>query len=488
MSHYDYDLVVIGAGAAGLTAAGIGTNLGVKTLLIERARLGGDCTWTGCVPSKTLLHAAHVAHTMRTAGASGLSTVSPEVDFGKVMRQVRQTRQEIYEDADAPEVFERMGVEVARGDARFEDPHTIVIDGEAGARRLTGRFFIVATGGRASAPPISGLHGVPYLTNENLFELEAQPSRLAILGGGPIGTEMAQAFRRLGSEVVVVEQGERILSHDDPELSNMLLDVLKGEGIEYRFGAEVKEVARWGEGVELRVEGGAGVRASHLLVAAGRSPNVEGLNLEAAGVAYGEKGIEVDEHCRTSQGHIYAVGDVTGRYQFTHMSEHMAKVAATNALLKLPSKVDTDHVPWVTYTSPELAHVGATEQQLQEKGTSYETYRFPYSRLDRAITEHETVGLIKVHARGLDGKIYGASVLGARAGELITSYAIAARNGVTLRNLADTVIPYPTYGLGVRRAADQWYAQKQSPTLIKLLQKVFGYQGDVPEVEEGRVV
>ncbi len=487
-SPYEYDLVVIGAGAAGLTAAGIGANLGVKTIMIERDKLGGDCTWTGCVPSKTLLHAASVAHTMRTAGHIGIESVVPKVDFGKVMETLRATRQEIYEDADAPENFEKMGVEVAMGDARFEDAHTLVIDSAAGARRITGRYFIIAAGSRASTPPIDGLRETPYLTNENLFDLDTLPTRLAIIGGGPIGTEMAQAFRRLGSEVVVIEKGDRILGHDDAELAAMLLDALKGEGVTYHFGASATRVDATAEGVVVTLDAGAPVNASHLLVAVGRQPNTEGLNLDSAGVSFDKKGITVDEHCRTSQHHIFAVGDVTGRFQFTHMSEHMGKIAAMNALLKLPSKIDTDHVPWVTYTQPELAHVGATEQQLNKKGTSFETYRFPYARLDRAVTEHAATGLIKVHARGLDGKIYGASVLGERGGELISSYALAMRNGVTLRNIADTILPYPTYGLGVRRAADQWYAQKQSPTLIKLLQTVFGYRGDVPDIEEGRIV
>ncbi len=488
MSSYDYDLVVIGAGAAGLTAAGIGANFGVKTLLIEREKLGGDCTWTGCIPSKTLIHAASVAHTVATAHTLGIGAAPPEVDFAKVMEHVRATRQQVYEEADAPEIYEKMGIEVAHGDARFEDPHTLVIDGADGARRVTGRYFIVAAGSRATVPPIDGLREVPYLTNENVFELEARPDHLAIVGGGPIGTELAQAFRRLGSEVTVIEQGDGILSHDDPELSAMLLEYLKGEGITYRLGASLENVAQEDGEIVLTLDTGKPVRASHVLMATGRRPNTEGLNLDAAGVSFDEKGITVDGHCRTSAHHVFAVGDVTGRYQFTHMSDHMGRIAAMNALLKLPTKMDTDNVPWVTYTHPELAHVGATAEQLEKDGTSFETYRFPYTKLDRALTDDATTGLIKVHARGLDGKIYGASVLGARAGELISSYALAMRNGVTLRNIADTILPYPAYGLGVRRAADQWYAQKQSPTLVKLLQAVFGYRGDVPESDPDRIV
>lgn len=487
MARYDYDLIVLGGGAAGLTASGIGANLGARTLMVERHRLGGDCTWTGCVPSKSLLHAAQVAHTLQTADRAGLPPSDAPVDFARVMGVLRATRQHIYADADAPERFEAMGVEVAFGDARFADPHTVVIEGET-TRRVTGRHFVIATGARPAVPPLDGLDRVPYLTTETLFDLDRLPSRLAILGGGPVGTEMAQAFRRLGSAVTVIERAERILSHDDPELAERLQGVLAGEGVEYRLGTTAERVSATAEGVRIALSDGSTVEASHLLVALGRTPNVEGLGLDAAGVAVTERGITVDGRCRTSQRHLYAAGDVTGRYQFTHMSEHMAKTAAMNALLKFPSKLDTRHVPWATYTSPELAHVGATAAQLEAAGTRFETYRFPYSRLDRALTDLDATGLIKIHARRLDGKIYGASILGARAGDLIGTCAVAMRNGVTLRRLSDTIFPYPSYGLGVRRAADQWYAQKQSPRLVRLVQKLFGYRGEVPEIEEGRIV
>ena len=308
------------------------------------------------------------------------------------------------------------------------------------------------------------------------------------MGAGPIGSEMAQAMQRLGSRVKVIDQADRILTNDDPELTEMLHEVLKKEGVEYYLEADVKRlsesdgrkrVAIEHRGEKLQIEGDA------LLMATGRRANTDRLNLEAAGVQYASgRGIEVDDRCKTNVGHIYACGDITGRYQFTHMSEHMAKVAATNALLKVPMKIDHDHVPWCTYTDPELGHVGATEQQLQERGIDYEVYRFPYKKVDRAVTESVTTGMIKVFAKKWNGKIYGVNVLGVSAGEVISEYALAMKNGVTLRNMADTIHPYPTYGLGARRAADQWYVRSQSEWQVKLIKKLFGYRGEVPDLSD----
>ncbi|GIV57924.1 MAG: mercuric reductase [Rhodothermaceae bacterium] len=487
---YDYDLIVIGGGAAGLTASGLGAILGARTLMIERDRLGGDCTWHGCVPSKTLLKTAQVAHYIRHAGHYGLTDQPLEVDFARVMQRLRSLRQAIYEEADAPERYERLGVDVRHGAARFLDPHTLEIDRTDETDRVTGRYILIATGARAAVPPLPGLDTVPYLTNETLFDLDRLPGHLAVVGAGPIGTEMAQAFRRLGSEVTVIDMAPRILTNDDEELAALLLGALEQEGIRFVLDAGVQEVRRDGDGLVLVVEQRGtrrAIRADALLVATGRRPNLDGLNLDAAGVEHTRQGITVDERGRTSQRHIYAAGDVTGRFQFTHMSEHMAKVAVTNALLKVPMSFDTKHVPWVTYTDPELAHVGATEAHLQEAGTRYEVFRFPYDRIDRAITDSETTGLIKVFARPR-GKILGVSILGARAGELIGEFALAQRNGISLRRIADTIHPYPTYGLGVRRAADQWYVRRQMPGLMRLVKKLFGYRGTVHTFDRDEVV
>jgi len=495
---YDYDVLVLGGGAAGLTAAGVAVNLGASAAMVEHDRLGGDCTWTGCIPSKTLLKAAEVAHQAASASLYGLADTPIPVDFSALMRHVRGVREHVYADADAPPIFEAMGVAVRHGRARFVDAHSVEIEGEGGeVERVSGRYVVIATGGRPAVPPVPGLSGVPFLTTETLFEIEDQPARLGVLGGGPIGVEMAQAFRRLGSEVTVLDRGPRILGKDDPDLAGYLQEQLEGEGVRFLFGAEVERVERdpsigsgqAGDRIVIAVKGVSDrIVVDALLVAAGRRPNVEGLGLDAAGVVYTPKGVTVDAHGRTSVKHVYAVGDVTGQFAFTHMSEHTAKVAVTHALLRLPMKVDAAHLPWVTYTDPELAHVGATAASLEEAGTAFETYRFPYDRLDRAITEGAAVGEVRVYATTWRGKVLGATVLGSRAGELIGELALAMRHGISLRQISDTIHPYPTYGLGVRRAADQWYARRQSARLTRLVQRVFGYRGPAHGHKPGRIV
>lgn len=459
----EYDLVVIGGGAAGLTSSGIGASLGAKTLMVESHRLGGDCTWTGCIPSKALLH-------LSNPGAGDGLRVDPYA-------RMREIREEVYHDADRPEIFERMGVEVAFGKASFVDKHTLKIVSDSGERVVSGKKIIIATGGRAAVPPIPGLDSVPYLTNETLFELTETPRHLVIIGAGPIGIEMAQAFRNLGAEVCVIDMAPRILPRDHEDLTRRLTTHLEGQGIRFYLGNGIDSV---GGMVDVRLKDGTIISGSHLLIATGRRPNIESLNLDAAGVAYTPKGIGIDGSCRTNVPHIFAIGDVTGRFAFTHMSEHTAKVAVLTALLRFPMKTTPELTPWVTYTSPELAHVGATETGLKERGVRYSTYRFPYSKIDRAVADESTLGEIRIYARKRDGKIYGADILGERAGDLIGYYAMAMKNGLTLRNIADTIFPYPTYGLGARRAADQWYIQAQSPALIAWVRRIFGYRGPLP--------
>ncbi|MDZ4701293.1 MAG: FAD-dependent oxidoreductase [Rhodothermales bacterium] len=488
---YTYDVIVIGGGAAGLTASGIAANFGAKTMMIERHRLGGDCTWTGCVPSKAILKAAKVAHYIREAAAYGIVEQPLEVDFAKVIGRVRHIREEVYQDADSPEIYEKMGIDVRSGQASFVDAHTIELAHEGTSERFSGRFIVIAAGASAFVPPIEGLQDVPYLTNESLFEINELPKRLAIVGGGPIGTEMSQAFARLGSQVTVIDQGPVIMSKDDPELAGMLQQHLQNEGVRYVMNAGVKRVYRQNGHIAIEAEVGGRsttIEADALLMATGRAANVAGLNLEAADVKYTNRGIPVNESGRTNVKHIYAIGDIAGRYQFTHMSEHMAKVAMTRMLLKVPMKIDMKHVPWVTFTEPELGHVGATREELKKRGVAYEEYRFPYTKVDRAVTEGETTGLIKVYAKAFSGKILGVDILGISAGELIGEYAVAMRNGISLRQIADTIHPYPTYALGARRAADQWYVQKQSAGFVKLLQFLFRYKGQVNAYVPGTVV
>jgi pyruvate/2-oxoglutarate dehydrogenase complex dihydrolipoamide dehydrogenase (E3) component len=389
------------------------------------------------------------------------------------MDHVRRTRQRVYEEADAPSHIEKLGVEVIAGNARFEDPHTIEIQETSGvSRRLTSRFFIIATGSR----PRTGHFAEPPLTNETIFDLERQPKRLVIMGAGPVGIEMAQAFQRLGSEVTVVVSGQRILPRDDPEHAGQLQECLSREGVSFLFGQKVTQVERREDGVAPVLDNGRTICCEAVFAAMGREPAIHGLQLEKAAVRFSEKGIYVDRHCRTSQRHIYATGDVTGKFQFTHMSEHMSKVAVTNAILHWGKALDAKHVVWSTFTEPELAHLGQSEQQLRDQGQKYVPFRFPFAKLDRARTESETEGEVKVFADGR-GRILGASILGANGGEMISEYALAMRHGLGLSQIADTIHPYPTYMLGNRQTADRFIANRLDSPLLAVLGKLLRYRG-----------
>lgn len=486
-SKYDFDLMVIGGGAAGLTASGFSASLGAKTALVEAKKLGGDCTWYGCVPSKALIKTARIVHYMRTADRYGLKKMQPEFDFAKIMNRVHNIQHFIYEDADAPPRYAKLGVSVMNAQAKFLNDHTVELSEMDGSvTQMSSRYFVIATGGRAIIPEIDGISSINYLTNETVFSLTELPGKWLIIGAGPIGTEMAQAFRRLGSEVVVTDKGNRILPKDDEELADLLRQELVKEGVQYILKTKVKKFANRNGRIQVTLQNSSNFAESHqeadaVLLATGRQPNLEELNLQAAGVDHDSEGIKIDKHCRTSRRHIFACGDVTGGYLFTHFAEHMAKVAVSNALLHFPASLDSNHITWCTYTEPELAHVGATERQLLETNTKYQTYRFPFSKIDRAITESETTGWIKVFAKEFNGKIYGVNILGAHAGDMIAEYALAIRNGITLRKISDTIHPYPTYGLGNRRAADQWYVRKQSRMIISWLQRIFGYRGKLPD-------
>lgn len=470
---YQYDMIVIGGGAAGLTAAGMSALLGAKTALVEQRRLGGDCTWMGCVPSKTLLRAAKAAHLIRTADRFGLHSMRPQFDFSNVMDHVRRTRERVYEDADAPPHIEKLGVELILGSGRFHDAHTIEIRETSGqSRRLTSRFFVIATGSR----PRTGNFSEPPLTNETIFELERLPKRLVIVGGGPLGIEMAQAFQRLGSDVVVVASGNRILPRDDPEHARQLQEYLSREAVSFRFGQRVIQIERRENGVAVVLESGGTIFGDAALAAMGREPAIHGLQLENAAVRFGKKGIDVDLRCQTSQRHIYATGDVTGKYEFTHMGEHMSKVAVTNAILPWRKALDYKHVVWSTFTEPELAHLGQSEQELREQGQKYAVFRFPFAKLDRAITDSETEGEVKVFADPR-GRILGVSILGANGGEMISEYALAMRHGLGLSQIAGTIHPYPTYMFGNRQTADRFLARQLDSSLLGILGKLLRYRG-----------
>lgn len=473
----EYDLIVIGGGAAGLTASGVAVSMGAKTMMVEKYRLGGDCTWYGCIPSKVLLNQA------KKASISGKLPA-----FSDVKEKLESIRSRVYEEADHPDKFREMGITVEQGEATFLDRNTIQITRRNGSvDEVTSRYFIIATGSQAFVPPVQGIDQVDYLTNQTLFDLDQLPASMVIVGAGPIGTEMAQAFQRLGTDITVVDMMDKILSNDITDFTKLLKQQLEREGVTYRLGTTITSVRRSGDQVEVVLgdqNGGEVLKAEKLLMATGRRANVESLKLDAAGVSYSKKGIEVNDKCRTSVRNIYAVGDVTGRYQFTHMSEHMAKVAVSNALLKFPMKIDHQHVPWCTYTDPELAHVGAARKDLEKKNISYEVYEFPYSMIDRAITDDVTTGWIRIYAKPWSGKILGADVLGVYAGEMISQYGLAMKNGISLKNISDTIYPYPSYGLGARRAADQWYVKSQSRLLVKWIRRIFGFRGPLPDLSD----
>ena len=442
-----YDLVIIGGGSAGLTAAGFAVQLGARTALAEKHRIGGDCTWTGCVPSKTLLKAAKVAHEMRTAGLHGLSPVEPAVDLKQVMAHVRDVVADVYQH-ESPESLRSDGIDVFLGGARFLDPHTLAV----GETTLTARRVLLATGAHPFVPPVEGLDKVDYLTYENVWDLEALPTHLIVVGGGPIGCEMAQAFRRLGARVTLVEGMDRLLLNDEPDAAHVMANRFAAEGIDLRFKAMIERAWQDGDGIHV-VASGDELLGDALLFAVGRRPNVGGLGLEEAGITYSKDGIQVDEHLRTSQGHIYAAGDCTGGYQFTHYAGWQAFMAVRNAMLPLVTRGITDRVPWTTFTDPEVAHVGLTEAQARDRfGDNVMTCEWPMEHVDRARAEGDTTGFIKVIHRQ-DGTVLGVSIVAGRAGEMIHEWIVALDRGLKVGELANPIHVYPTYSMASMQAA-----------------------------------
>ena len=435
------DLCVIGAGAAGLSVTAGATRLGASVILIEQARMGGECLYTGCIPSKSLLIAA--------ARGDGLAAAYDHV------RRVIQT----IEPQDSAERYRALGAYVLRGKARFVAPRFL----EAGETSVTARRFVIATGSEPVVPAIPGLDSVPYLTNETLFDTAPEPDHLIVLGGGPVGVEMAQAYRRLGARVTVVE-ATRLLGRDDPELARVVRARLIEEGVEIIEAAAVSAVEAAGDGIALTCGAGAARRrlgGSHLLVAAGRRPNVADLGLETAGIDLRDGALVVDAGLRTTNRRIYAIGDVVGPHRFTHMANYQARMVLKNALFRLPARVRYDAVPWVTYTDPELAHVGLDEAAARAACRGLRVLRFPFSENDRAIAENATEGLVKVVTTPR-GRVLGASIVGAHAGELILPWALAVRQRLKIGTLAQAIVPYPTLSEASARAAGSFY----SPTLF----------------------
>ncbi len=445
-----YDLVVIGGGSAGLTAASIGGRVCARTLLVDREALGGDCLFHGCVPSKSLIKCAKVAHSAAEASRFGVNVTGVEIDFTKVMDYVQGTIAHIGQH-DSPEAMAALGVEVAFGGARFLARDRLSV----GGREVTAKAIIIAVGSRAAAPPIPGLAETGFIDHVSLFKLRDRPDRLVVIGGGPVGVEMGQSFARLGSRVTLLQSGPHLLPHDDSGLSDLLREIL-GEEMTIHCDSTVVEVSKSGEAKRVVFEHGGHrreVECDEILVAVGRRPDLDSLGLEAAGIEVGSRGIAVDKTLRTTAKGVWACGDCVGSYQFTHYAEAQARTAARNALFRGSQKLGDPPVPWTTFSDPELAQVGLTEADAKDVDGA-EVFRFPYERLDRAVCDGEARGLAKVIC-DKSGRVLGASILGSRAGEAITEFVIAMNAGITLSKLAGSIHVYPTMNRIVRRLGDE---------------------------------
>ncbi len=453
MERIKTDLCIIGAGSGGLSLAAGAVQMGADVVLVEGHKMGGDCLNYGCVPSKALLAAAKQAHAMQTGAPFGVAPAAPQVDFAAAKDHVAKVIATI-EPHDSVERFEGLGVKVIQAYGSFISPSEL----QAGGSVVQARRFVVATGSSPLVPPIPGLADVPFETNETIFDLRERPEHLLVIGGGPIGLEMAQAHRRLGSRVTVIE-GLTAFGKDDPELAAIALEQLRAEGIEIHEHQMAARIGGGASDITVETKEGAVFHGTHLLMAVGRQVNVEKLNLEAAGVDYDRTGIKVGPDLRSSNKRVYAVGDVAGGLHFTHVAGYQAGVVIRSILLGLPAKQRTDHIPWATYTDPELAQVGLTEAQARERhGDKLTVARFDYSGNDRAIATGKTAGLIKVMV--VKGRPVGASIVGAQAGELISLWSMAIANKLKMGAIANMVAPYPTLMEVNKRAAGAYFSPK----------------------------
>ena len=475
MARPEFDIAVIGGGSAGLVVAAGGAALGAKVALVERHRLGGDCLWTGCVPSKALIRSARVAHELRHADRWALDPVDPRPDLPRVMERVRAVIGEI-EPHDSPERFRGLGVDVIFGDGRFVAPDTFEVSG----RRLTAKAFVLATGSRAAVPPIPGLADVPYLTNETVFDLREPVPALVVIGAGPIGCELAQAFRRLGSAVTVVDVAPSILPREDVDVAAVVREALAAEGVAFRLGATIAAAAGTHGAIALTLRGPDGrddvVRGTHLLVAAGRRQNLEGLGLEVAGIGSDGGRVAVDARLRTTNPRVYAAGDVAGGYQFTHVAEHHAGIVLRQAIFRMWWAKPATVVPWCTFTDPELARVGLSEAEAVAQRIAHRVYRFPFADVDRARADGETAGFAKI-VTDPKGRLLGAAIVGAHAGELIAEYGLALARGLSAGDISGVIHTYPTLASINRRAADQRMKEGLTPAARTWIRRIFRLQG-----------
>ena len=470
MSVIKVDICVIGGGSGGLSVAAGAVQMGASVVLLEGGKMGGDCLNYGCVPSKALLAAGKHAHAMTTGAPFGITPVTPQVDYAAAKGHVRAVIDGIAPH-DSVERFDDLGVKVIPEYGRFISRREV----QAGAHVIRARRFVVSTGSSPFVPPIPGLDSVRYYTNEDIFELQEQPEHLIVIGGGPIGMEMAQAHARLGCRVTVLE-GMKALGKDDPELAAIALERIRGEGVEIVEGAMASEITAEG-GVTVKTKDGASYTGSHLLMAVGRKANTDGLDLEKAGIEYDRPGITLGANLKTSNRRVYAIGDVAGGLQFTHMAGYHAGIVIRSALFGLPAKASNAHIPWATYTDPEMAQVGLTEAQAKEKhGTAVEVLRFDFAENDRARAELNTTGLIKVMV--VKGRPVGASIVGAQAGELIQIWALVLANKLKIGAVAAMVSPYPTMGEINKRAAGAFYTPRlfesdRVKKIVRFVQKLW---------------
>ncbi len=463
-----YNMVVVGAGTAGLITAAGSAGLGAKVALVERHLLGGDCLNVGCVPSKCLIRSSRVASELNDAPRLGWAVRgSVEAEFGAVMERMRRLRAHISDHDSARRYRDELGVDVFIGEARFTGPDTVSVDGKT----LRFKRACIATGARAAHPPIEGLAEAGFHTNETIFSLTQPPGRLAVIGAGPIGCELSQAFRRLGSDVTILEQGGQFLPREDADAVEILARRFARDGVAIRLHADIKRVTRVDDEkrIHFEIDGREEVLAvDEILVGAGRAPNVEGLNLEAASVAYDGNGIQVNDRLQTSNPIIYAAGDICLKTKFTHMSDATARIVIQNALFLGRRTLSSLVIPWCTYTEPEIAHVGMYEREAREKGIEVVTFSRSLAEVDRAIADGEEEGFVKVHVRKGSDKILGATVVARHAGEMISELTLAMSAGVGLGALASVIHPYPTQAEAIKQVADAYNRTRLTPQVKRL--------------------
>ncbi|NQV24895.1 MAG: mercuric reductase [Rhodopirellula sp.] len=466
-----YNLVVIGAGTAGLVTALGAAGVGAKVALVERELLGGDCLNVGCVPSKGIISAARVARTIRYADEFGIEVPSGvHINFARVMERMRRLRSEIAPN-DSAERIRSLGVDLYQGSARFTSSNTVEVDGQT----LHFKRAVIATGAQASAPPIPGLKGVPYLTNESLFSLTELPKRLGIIGAGPIGCEMAQSFALFGSEVFLVEAEHGILPREDPNASRIVQASMERDGVKLLCCGKNLQLRSEGDQVHLSVDSHDrqyDQAVDQLLVSVGRDPNVHNMGLEQVGVDFDPRiGVTVNDRLQTTNPNIYAAGDICSKYKFTHAADFMARIVIGNTLFKGRAKASALTIPWSTYTSPEIAHVGLYEKEAQEQGIHIATYVQEFADVDRAILEGETEGFVKVHLKKGSDQIVGATIVAGNAGDMISEITVAMKNGVGLKGIGSTIHPYPTQAEAIRKLGDQYNRTRLTPLVASLFRK-----------------